>query len=159
MGLFGTLAPVLIDVNMLVQVVLLILVLLIAVLGFKQKQRRLLHGILAIIAMLTNLVTVFLIMGPSFAANWYLLTVVIVAIFVEPNALPYFTLEYLILAVHIIIGTITLLLAFLFAFNFLYAYTSKESLSCGSNLGMRILLIIWLISFLIGISYYITHYL
>ncbi len=159
MGFFGTLAPIFIDANLLVQAVLLVLVLIVAFLGFTQKQRRFLHGLLALTALLANLVTVFLIMGPSFAANWYLLTVVIVAVFFEPNALPYFTLEALILAFHILIGIITLLLGFLFGLNFLYAYTSKESRSCGSNLGMRILMIIWIISFLIGVGYYITHYL
>ncbi|MHA2021260.1 MAG: hypothetical protein ACW96N_06065 [Candidatus Thorarchaeota archaeon] len=134
MGLFGTPASVIIDVNLIVQWVVFVILLL----GYVKRRPLETHGRLMIIATIINLATVLLIMGPSLILNWGLLPVTV---------LP-----------HSAVGTLAILLGLLFSFRFLAATRAQGPLECGNRRMMLIAFILWIVPVFFGTFLYVSIY-
>ncbi|MHA2142844.1 MAG: hypothetical protein ACXADF_12710 [Candidatus Thorarchaeota archaeon] len=134
LGLFGTPASVIIDVNLIIQWVVFVIILL----GYVKKKPLETHGRLMVTVTIINLLTVLLIMGPSLILNWGLLPL---------EVLP-----------HSAVGIIAIILGLLFGFRFLMATRTGEPLACGNRRMMRIAFVLWIVPVFFGTFLYFSIY-
>jgi hypothetical protein len=135
MGLFGTSAPILVDINLTLQYLTLILL----ILGYFKTKPRKTHGYLMMIVFLLTIGTTVSVMAPRILialANY----------------------GYIILA-HAGVGIAAMLLGTLFGLNFGMALSNKQPLVCGSKNMMRLAFILWLLPILSGTMAYVSLYL
>ncbi|MFQ5831074.1 MAG: hypothetical protein ACE5H4_00020 [Candidatus Thorarchaeota archaeon] len=146
MGILGTQADVIFDVNLIIQT-LLIAVLLVGY--YSMKPRRLLkrHGVIMATGTIINLAAVLSIMLPSLILNWN-------AVASDPTH-P----GVLITIVHVAFGTIAILVASRFSLRFLRSMQRNTPLMCGTRRSMYTTLASWLISMGLGYGFYIFYYL
>jgi hypothetical protein len=134
MGIFGTSADIIIDVNLLVQYIVLV-VLLVGVFYRKRSKK---HGRLMFLATVVNVITVLVIMGPALIA--------------KPTTYPPT------IYAHTIFGMIAIVLGLLFSYRFWSALSEGKPFLCGSKNMMRIAILIWLLPIIGGTFFYIQQY-
>ncbi len=142
MGIFGTSAEIIFDINLIIQLVLVILL----ATGVASRRIRKRHGIIMASATLVNLTTIFLIMAPSLIRNFG-------TIIADP-----LSTGAMITVAHSIFGTTTILLGLLFGFRFLSATRGSRPLACGKRRMMILTAILWLLSLGDGIAFYVYYY-
>lgn len=146
MGILGTQADTIFDVNLIIQTVLIAAL----IVGYySMKPRRLLkrHGIIMAVGTMANLAAVLAIMLPSLILNWN-------AVVSEPT-----NPGVLITLVHVVAGTIAILVASRFSLRFLLALQRSKPLMCGTRRFMYLTLATWLTSLALGYGFYIFYYL
>ena len=126
------------DINLIVQAALIVLLVVATIL--KKDRKR--HGIIMAIGTLANLASTFLVMIPGLIRDWGS----IVAGPLDPTALSEVS--------HAALGTIALVVACLFLLRFLLELRAKQPLKCGTVWSMRIVLVLWLVSFGLGVVLY-----
>jgi len=135
MVLFGSSAPLLVDINLVLQYITLVLL----ILGYIKRRPFKTHGQIMITVLLITAGTALLIMAPriwiTFAAYGFPI------IF------------------HAILGSLTIVLGAVFAIRFIIATRNQQPLLCGTKNWMRLALILWLIPILAGTMMYFTLYL
>ncbi len=142
MVLFGTTSELIFDINLIIQIVLIILL----IIGYTQKRTWKYHGTIMGVGTLAMLFTVELIMAPSLVANW-----AAIALFpTSPGSM--FTM------IHVLFGTIALVIGLIFTIRFLYFALRKKPLTCGTRTQMRIQFAIWILAFIFGLSFYLYFY-
>lgn len=134
MGLFGTSAELITDINLIVQMISLALIIIgsFKVRPFKE------HGIIMLVVTLIAVISTVTFMAPSLIMYWMLYSPTI----------------YL----HAAAGSIAILIGALFNFKMVKAMRNSNPLICGTQKEMRIGIIIWLIPFIGGIFFYIMTY-
>jgi len=142
MVLFGSTAELIFDINFIIQIVLIILL----IIGYSQKRTWRYHGIIMAIATITMIVTVLLIMAPSLLAQ-------LPAILLFPTS-P----SSLITIVHVIFGLMAIAAGLTYTLRFLYYSTTNKPLTCGTRTQMRIQFTIWILAFVLGLSFYVYVY-
>ncbi|MHA2426458.1 MAG: hypothetical protein ACXADB_00260 [Candidatus Hermodarchaeia archaeon] len=143
MVLFWSTAELIFDINFIIQIILIILL----VIGATQKQTWKYHGTIMGVATISMLITVLIIMGPSLGANM----VVLLLFPTNPGSI--------VTIVHVVFGSLALILGLFFTIRFLYFAISKRPLICGTRIQMRIQIAIWFLSFLFGLIFYVYYYL
>ncbi|MFW9834118.1 MAG: hypothetical protein ACFFEK_09000 [Candidatus Thorarchaeota archaeon] len=135
MGLFGTAAPILVDINLILQYLTLVLL----IVGYLKTKPRKTHGYLMMVVFLLTIGTTVFVMAPRilFALSNY---------------------GYIVLA-HAGVGITAMLLGTLFGLNFGMALSNKQPLVCGSKKMMRVAFILWLLPILSGTLTYVGLYL
>jgi uncharacterized membrane protein YozB (DUF420 family) len=134
MGLFGNPAPLIVDINLIAQFLILILL----VIGRLKKRPLKTHGTLMLAATALTLVTILLIMGPALVFGFGTYSPIILF--------------------HVGIGVLASLLGLVFSVRFTIAVRGGKPLRCGTKHMMRITLLIWLVSLIGGTSFYIARY-
>jgi uncharacterized membrane protein YozB (DUF420 family) len=134
MGLFGTPADIIIDINLIIQYIVLLLL----VVGYLRRRPLKNHGKIMASATLLNLATVFVIMAPALILNFASYPITILT--------------------HAMIGIAALLFGLLFTIRFLMTTRKGEPLACGSKNVMRLAILIWLASIIGGTFFYLEHY-
>ena len=134
MGLFGTTAPVLVDINLILQYVTLLLL----VIGYVKRKPLKNHGYIMMSVLLITIGTTLLIMAPRLLDTLEVY---------GPNIIG-----------HAGLGIAALLLGTLFSFRFINATRSGEPLLCGTKNLMRLALILWLLPIIFGTGLYVTLY-
>jgi len=142
MVIFGTTAELIFDINLIMQIILIVLLSI----GVFQKRKWKYHGTIMAIGTITMLVTVLLIMAPSFMANW-------AAIVLAPTS-P----GVIITLIHVIIGLLALGIGLFFTMRFLYFSTTSKPLICGTRRQMRIQFTIWFLALIFGLAFYVYYY-
>lgn len=135
MGLFGTTAPIIADLNLILQYVTLILL----IFGYLKRKPRKTHAYVMTTMYLITITTTVLIMAPA---------LILYSSFYGP-----------ILYLHAGVGIVCILLGTLFVSRFVKATRNKKPLVCGTKNVMRMTFILWLIPILSGTAVYITMYL
>jgi len=133
MILFGSSAPLLVDVNLILQYLTLILL----IVGYVKRKPFKTHGYLMLVVLLITLGTTLLIMVPRLV-------------------LAYGVFGYLIVA-HAIVGIIAILLGSLFASRFILAIRNNKPLTCGTKNMMRLALLLWIIPIIAGTWMYMGY--
>jgi hypothetical protein len=126
------------DVNLVIQVVLIICLVVGSILRGVRKR----HGIIMGIGTLANLATSLLVMVPALVRDWGDM----VAAPLDPAAFNELT--------HATLGTIAIVVALVFLVRFLLELRAKQPLRCGTVWSMRIVLVLWLVSFGFGVLVY-----
>jgi hypothetical protein len=134
MGIFGNTAPILVDINLILQYVVLILL----IVGYVKRKPYKIHGRIMSIVTLLTFATILLIMSPSLVLNFgeYELTIFI----------------------HVGVGILATLLGFIFSLRFNKALRSGQPFTCGTRYQMWLTFILWLIPLLGGTFLYLTRY-
>jgi hypothetical protein len=134
LGLFGNSAPILIDINLILQYVVLILL----VVGYIKKKPFKTHGTFMALATILNLSTILLIMAPALIqyAAFY-------------DATIYF---------HAIVGILVQVISLVFVLRFFMATRAGNPLMCGKRLHMYIAISLWFITVLGGTFFYLNAY-
>jgi len=136
-GLFGTRAEILPDLNLLLQIIILI-ILFVAVRVVRPRTQVSLqrHGRFMTIAVVLNAISILLVMGPSLAKNFdYALA--------EPS-----TIGFPLTLIHHSLGIIAEILGAVLIFK-----------KFGNvRMWMRLTFILWLISWVLGIYFYLFYY-
>ena len=135
MGLFGTPAPLFIDVNLILQYVTLVLL----IVGYFKTKPRKTHGYLMILVFFITVITTILIMAPRL-----LIAIAGGDIFA---------------VIHGTIGSLAIILGAIFASRFIIATTNQKPLVCGSKRMMRVAFILWILPVFSGSAIYILLYL
>ena len=135
MGLFGTAAPVLYDVNLILQYVTLVIL----IIGYFKTKPRKTHGYLMVLVLFITAITTILIMAP--------------------RLLPAIAGGDLFAVLHASIGSLAIILGAVFASRFIIATTNKQPLVCGTKRMMRIAFILWILPVFSGSAIYILLYL
>ncbi|MBN2230989.1 MAG: hypothetical protein JW779_15495 [Candidatus Thorarchaeota archaeon] len=135
MVLLGSTAPLLIDINLILQYMTLILL----VIGYIKRKPFKTHGYLMLFVLIITIGTTILIMAPRL-----LITLS--------------SYGYPIIA-HALLGIISIILGSLFAIRFILAVRNNRPLTCGTKIMMRLALVVWIIPILAGTMMYITLYL
>ncbi|NHI88041.1 MAG: hypothetical protein EAX87_00880 [Candidatus Thorarchaeota archaeon] len=135
MGLFGTTAPVFIDVNLILQYVTLVIL----IIGYFKTKPRKTHGYLMVLVLFITAITTILIMAPRL-----LVAIAGGDIFA---------------VLHASIGSLAIILGAVFASRFIIATTNKQPLVCGTKRMMRIAFVLWVLPILSGSAIYILLYL
>jgi predicted ferric reductase len=135
MVLFGSSAPFLSDINLILQYITLVLL----VIGYIKRKPFKTHGYLMIIVLLITVGTTLAIMAPALL-------------------IAFSVYGYLMLA-HAAIGTIAMILGCLFAIRFILAVRNQKPLTCGTKTMMRLALILWVMPMLSGTIEYVILYL
>jgi uncharacterized membrane protein YozB (DUF420 family) len=135
MGFLGTTAPILIDINLILQYVTLVLL----IFGYLKRNMRKTHGYIMLSVLLITVTTTIVAMAPRL-----LLTV---------------TNFGMAIFGHVAVGIIAMLLGVLFVYRFVTALRNDQPLVCGTRRNMRIALILWLVPLLLGTMMYLTLYL
>ena len=134
MVLSGSSAPLLVDVNLILQYITLVLL----IIGYVKRKPFKTHGYIMVIVLLITVGATLLIMAPriwvTFAVYGYLI------IF------------------HATLGTLSMILGTVFAIRFIIATRNQQPLVCGSKNWMRLALILWIIPILAGTAMYFTLY-
>jgi len=134
MILFGSFAPLLVDINLILQYITLVLL----VVGYVKRKPFKTHGRIMIIVLLITIGTTLLIMAPriwiAFAAYGFPI------IF------------------HATLGSLTIILGSVFALRFIIATRNQQPLACGTKNWMRLAIILWIIPILAGSIMYFTLY-
>jgi hypothetical protein len=134
MVLFGSSAPLLIDVNLILQYVTLILL----IVGYVKRKPFKTHGYIMLLVLLITVGTTIAIMAPR------------ILIALGSYGYP--------IIVHAALGITSILLGSLFAFRFITAIRNKKPLTCGTKNIMRLALILWIMPILAGTMMYVTLY-
>ncbi|TFG07136.1 hypothetical protein EU522_01010 [Candidatus Thorarchaeota archaeon] len=134
MGLFGTSASILVDINLILQYITLVLL----IIGWVKKKPYKQHGYLMMVVLVITLVTTIAIMAPSLLVTYETYGVTIV--------------------VHAVFGITAMILGTLFAYRFIAAMRKGEPLLCGTKNLMRFAFLLWLIPILGGTVAYISMY-
>ncbi len=135
MGLFGTAAEVLVDINLVLQYVALVLL----VVGYVKRKPFKNHGYIMISVLSITLGTTLFVMAPRLLATYALY---------GPNIIG-----------HAAIGIISMLLGALFTIRFITAVRKGTPLACGTKNWMRLAFVLWLIPIIFGTGVYVTLYL
>jgi len=135
LGLFGTGADVLVDVNLILQYVTLVLL----VIGYVKRRPFKTHGRIMTTVLTITLATTVLVMAPRLNLVY------------RVNGLG--------ILVHALGGLATLALGGLFVYRFISALQKGKPLLCGTKNMMRLVLILWVIIVLGGTAVYFTLYL
>ncbi|MGY5879722.1 MAG: hypothetical protein RTV31_05700 [Candidatus Thorarchaeota archaeon] len=135
MVLFGSSAPIFVDVNLILQYVTLVLL----VVGYVKRKPFKTHGYIMLSVLLITVGTTLLVMAPRLFVT------------LSSYGYPIFA--------HAILGTITILLGALFSSRFILALRNNTPLKCGTKNWMRLTLILWIIPVLAGTMMYVTLYL
>jgi hypothetical protein len=135
MILFGSSAPLLVDINILLQYITLSLL----IVGYIKRKPFKTHGQIMLLVLLITIGTTIFIMAPRLATS-------------------YSTHGSIILA-HTSIGLLSMILGGVFAIRFIVAIRKNTPLQCGTKNWMRLALILWLIPILAGTGLYVTTYL
>ena len=128
------------DTNLIIQAALIVLLAVATIL--KKSRKR--HGIIMGIGTLANLAASLLVMVPALIRDW----AGIVAAPPELSALSEVT--------HSALGTIAIAIALLFLVRFFLELRAKQPLKCGTVWSMRIVLVLWLLSFGLGVLVYLV---
>ena len=120
MVLFGSSAPLLVDINLILQYVTLVLL----IIGYVKRRPFKTHGYLMITVLLITVASTLLLMGPRI---W----------------ITYAAYGFPILF-HAVMGIVTILLGSLFAIRFILAIRNQQPLTCGTKIWMRLALILWI---------------
>lgn len=133
MILFGSSAPLLIDVNLILQYFTLIML----IVGYIKRKPFKTHGYLMLVVLITTLGTTILIMAPRlfYAYGFF---------------------GYLIVA-HAMIGIVAILLGSLFASRFILAIRNNKPLTCGTKNMMRLAILLWIIPMVAGTWMYMGY--
>ena len=134
MGLFGTSASILVDINLILQYVTLILL----IVGYVKKKPFKTHGYIMMTVLLITLGTTLLIMGPRLLDTFSTY---------GPNIIA-----------HAGLGIASMLLGTLFVSRFIIATRNQQPLACGSRRLMLLALFLWILPILFGTMFYITTY-
>lgn len=134
MVLFGSSAPLLVDINLILQYASLVLL----IVGYVKRKPYKTHGNLMIVVLLLTVGTTVLIMAPRLLG--------VLSIYGD------------MVLVHAGIGVMAMILGTLFALNFAKALQTKQPLTCGTKNMMRLALILWTIPILFGTFMYTTLY-
>jgi hypothetical protein len=127
------------DINFVIQIALIALL----IFGVIQKSNRRRHGMIMAIALIVNLVTLAIIMFPAFIQKWILI------------GLHNLTA---IMLIHAIVGGVAIVLGLVFSIRFLIFLIRNKDLNCGTKMGMRIVNLSWLVSFVLGLIFYFIFY-
>ncbi len=136
---FGTAASIMFDINFIIQIALIALL----IFGVTQKPNRRRHGTIMAIALIVNLATLAIIMFPSFFIKWALI------------GLRNLTT---IMLIHAIVGGVAIVIGLVFSIRFLIFLSRNKDLNCGTKMGMRIVNLTWLVSFVLGLIFYFVFY-
>jgi hypothetical protein len=128
------------DVNLLIQVALIVCL----VIGTVLKGVRKRHGVIMGIGTLANLAASLLVMVPALFRDWG----GIVVSPLDPAALTE--------VAHAVLGTLAIAVALVFLARFLLELRAKKPLKCGTVWSMRIVLVLWLLSFGFGLMVYLA---
>ena len=134
MGFLGNSAPLIVDVNLVLQYVVLLLI----IIGYIKKKPYKTHGQLMALATIINLITILTIMAPILIQYSSLLPPTI----------------YL----HAVVGGLASILSLIFVFRFFIATRAGQPLACGKRWQMFLVLIFWFIPILGGTFFYISTY-
>jgi hypothetical protein len=141
-GIFGTGAETIFELNLIIQLALLVLLLI----GYAKRRTFRFHGTIMATALIINMITVLTIMGPSFVLYFNLL----IAAPLSPGNL--------ITIIHVILGTIALLFGILFSIRFMLAIRRSGPLACGTRRLMQLTALLWLSSLFGGLGFFIYFY-
>ncbi len=146
MVIFGTTSLIIFDINLIVQLMLLLLLVIGGyVMHVKHVRRN--HGLIMATATITNIMMLLSAMLPSLILNWNVLVS-------EPTS-P----GVVITLGHVIIGLIAISGGGLFSMRFIASERSKTSPRCGKRREMRTVLVLWILTLLLGIGFYLYYYL
>ncbi|MFW9849156.1 MAG: hypothetical protein ACFFF4_08445 [Candidatus Thorarchaeota archaeon] len=135
MGLFGTTAPILVDINLILQYVTLILL----VSGYAKRNHRKIHGYIMMSVFLITLGTTLVIMAPRLLGTIEISGPIIIG--------------------HALIGICAMLFGTLFSFRFVTSTRAGKPLQCGTKNLMRLTFILWLFPVIFGTGTYLALYL
>lgn len=134
MGLLSTTAPILVDINLILQYVTLILL----IIGYVKRKPFKTHGYIMLSVLLITVGTTIFIMAPriliAFASYGYPILV------------------------HAILGISSIILGTLFASRFIIAIRNQKPLTCGTKNMMWLALVLWIIPIFAGTIMYVTLY-
>lgn len=143
MGILGTAADTIFEINLVVQFLLILFL----VFGFHKRRTFVQHGRIMALATIVNVCAVALVMLPSLILN-------IGAIVSEP-----FNPGVGITIAHSIVGSIALALGLLFSIRFLIKTRNSQPLICGTRRMMYLTLALWLFALGGGLAFYAFYYL
>ncbi|MHA2005337.1 MAG: hypothetical protein ACW960_14790, partial [Candidatus Thorarchaeota archaeon] len=130
MGVLGTSADTIFEINLIVQFILIIIL----AIGFYQRRTFSIHGRIMALATLINLGATALVMVPSLIVN-------LGAIVDAP-----FSTGEIITILHSILGSIAVALGSLFSIRFLIATRNSQPLACGTRRMMITTLTLWILA-------------
>jgi hypothetical protein len=136
---FSNAANIMFDINFVIQIALIALL----IFGAIQKPNRRRHGTIMAIATIVNLATLAIIMLPAFFMKWTLI------------GLHNLTA---IMIIHAIVGGVAIAIGLIFSIRFLIFLSRNKDLNCGTKMGMRIVNLSWLVSFVLGLIFYFVFY-
>ncbi|MHA1933882.1 MAG: hypothetical protein ACW97A_01255 [Candidatus Thorarchaeota archaeon] len=142
MGIFGTGAETIFEINLIIQIALLVLLLI----GVARRRTLRFHGTIMATAIIVNIITVLTIMGPSLVLYSNL---IIAAPFSPGN---------LITIIHVILGLVALLSGLIFSIRFMLAIRRSGPLACGTRRMMQLTALLWISSLIGGIGFYMYFY-
>ena len=146
MVIFGTTSLIIFDINLLVQLMLLLLLVIGGyVMHVKHVRRN--HGLIMATATIANIMMLLSVMLPSLILNWN----VLVSEPTSPGVLITFG--------HVIVGLIAISGGGLFSMRFIRSDRSKPSPMCGKRREMRTFFVLWILTLLLGIGFYLNYYL
>ena len=134
MGLFGTTASILIDINLMLQYIILVLL----VVGYVKRRQLKNHGYLMVVILLISVATTLSIMAPKLLATYATYGPTVIA--------------------HMVGGIVAMLLSTFFTYRFVVALRNGNPLACGTKNLMRLAFLLWLIPLFGGTLMYIMLY-
>ena len=134
MGLFGTTASILVDINLILQYFTLILL----VVGYVKRKPFKNHGYIMMTVLLITISTTFVIMAPRLLVTFVTYGPTVIG--------------------HMIGGLVAMLLTTVFTFRFISAIRNEKPLACGTKNWMRLAFVLWLIPIFGGTMMYFTLY-
>jgi uncharacterized membrane protein YozB (DUF420 family) len=135
MGLFGTAAPVLVDINMILQYVTLLLL----IAGYVKRKPFKTHGYLMLSVLIITVGTTIFVMAPRLLLTMTDFGIAVIG--------------------HAAVGIIAIILGALFAARFIMAVRNQQPLTCGTKTMMRVAFILWIVPVFFGTAMYIFLYL
>jgi hypothetical protein len=127
------------DINFIIQIALIALL----IFGAIQKPNRRRHGTIMAIATIVNLATLAIIMLPAFFIKWALIGLHNLTV---------------IMIIHVIVGGVAIAIGLVFSIRFLIFLSRNKDFNCGTKMGMRIVNLTWLVSFVLGLVFYFVFY-
>lgn len=134
MVLLGSSAPIMVDINLILQYVTLVLL----VVGYVKRKPFKTHGYIMLTVLLITVATTIFLMIPRLFITF------------DAYGIP--------IVFHAILGTVTILLGALFATRFILAIRNETPLQCGTKNWMRLALIMWIIPVFLGSMMYFALY-
>lgn len=134
MGLFGTSAEFLVDINLILQYITLILL----VVGYMKRKTFKNHGYTMMVVLVVTVGTTLLVMAPRLLAT--------------------FAVYGPLILVHSAIGIMSMLLGAIFSFRFIVAVQNEKPLLCGTKNMMRLAFVLWVGPIISGTLMYFAMY-
>ncbi|TFH08505.1 MAG: hypothetical protein E4H14_06300 [Candidatus Thorarchaeota archaeon] len=134
MVLFGSSAPILVDINLILQYVTLFLL----VVGYVKRKPFKTHGYIMLSVLLITVGTTIFLMAPRSFITF------------DAYGVP--------IVFHASLGIVTILLGALFASRFILAMRNETPLMCGTKNWMRLALVMWIIPVFLGSMMYFALY-